>query len=133
MKGLASTEFVEFVEKAHGEDDPLSTPALDRSRLCELTDGDAEFQRELIDLYKSSTTTILAGLRASLSAGDADGMAREAHSLKGASLSVGALSMAKCAAEIESSGRAGDASRAREQLAELTIEEKALWLELEQF
>lgn len=133
MKGLAFTEFVEFVEKAHGEDDPPSRPALDRDRLCELTDGDAEFQRELLDLYKSTTKTILAELRASLSAGDAGGMARDAHALKGASLSIGALPMAKCAAEIESAGRAGDASRAREQLAELTIEEKALWVELEQF
>jgi HPt (histidine-containing phosphotransfer) domain-containing protein len=105
---------------------------LDRKRLRDLTDGDAEFERELIDTYKDSARNILIQLRANLSAGNALGVAREAHALKGASLNVGASSMARCAAEIETAARAGDARRASEKLDDLRGEEQALWAELEQ-
>ena len=102
---------------------------LDREHLRELTDGDAEFERELLGCYKNSARNILAELRANLSAGDPAGIAREAHALKGASLSVGAMSMAQCAAEIETAARAGDVRRASEKLDD---EERALWVVLEQ-
>ena len=101
---------------------------LDREHLRELTDGDAEFERELLGCYKDSARNILADLRASLSAGDPAGIAREAHALKGASLSIGATSMAQCAAEIEIAARAGDARRASEKLDD---EERALWMALD--
>lgn len=105
-------------------------PVFDRKRLRELTEGDAEFERQLIDAYKESASSILAQLRANFAAGNTEGIARDAHGLRGASLNVGASSMARCAADIEAAARAGDAVPANERLEQLAMEEQALWLEL---
>jgi HPt (histidine-containing phosphotransfer) domain-containing protein len=106
---------------------------LDRKRLREMSDGDADFERELIGTYRSSATSILAQLHAHLTVGNVVGIAREAHALKGASLSVGADAMAMCASEIETAARAGDARRANDKLDDLRLQAQALWIELEQF
>jgi len=104
---------------------------LDRNHLRALTEGDRDFERELIDAYRQSATDILKLLRVHVAAGDFDGVGREAHALRGASLNVGATSVAKCCAEIEAAARAGDTHIAA-RLAELETEERALWAELAQ-
>jgi HPt (histidine-containing phosphotransfer) domain-containing protein len=102
---------------------------LDRNHLRALTEGDQEFERELIDAYRQSATDILELLRAHVASGNLDGVRREAHALRGASLNLGATSLAKCCAEIEAAARAGDA-HITDRLAELAAEEQALWVEL---
>lgn len=111
-----------------GEDSPV---VFDRERLRTLTDGDAEFEQELIETYKDSAHSILVQLRAHLVDGDAGGIGRQAHALKGASVNIGADAISRCAAEIESAARAGDVGAAREMLDELVAAERALWQELE--
>lgn len=110
-----------------GADAPV---VLDRERLRELTDGDLEFEQELIETYKHSAQSILVQLRADLIDGDVGAIGRQAHALKGASVNIGADAISKCAAEIESAARAGDISAAREMLADLVAAEQALWKEL---
>jgi HPt (histidine-containing phosphotransfer) domain-containing protein len=103
---------------------------LDRLRLRDLTDGDAEFERELLETFVASARVLLAELRAGLMARDASAVAKDAHALKGVSLNVGATSMAKCAAELETAARAGKIAPIDLVLEQLRSEEHALWAEL---
>ena len=103
---------------------------LDRLRLRDLTDGDVEFERELLETFVSSARMLMAELRGGLMARNAAVVAREAHSLKGVSLNVGATSMAKYAAELETSARAGKVEAIDVALEQLRSEEQALWAEL---
>lgn len=106
-------------------------PVLDRHHLLDLTDGDAEFERELIDTYRASATAILSRLRAGLSAGELTQVMREAHALKGASINIGAMAMGKCAGAIEAAARAGDLALVVRAVSRLDAEEAALWAELD--
>lgn len=99
----------------------------DRQRLRELTDGDTEFERELIDTYLTSVRAMLGDLRANLLARNAAAVAKEAHALKGASFNVGAISMAKYAAELEMSARTGNVDPIDAAFEGLRVEEQALW------
>jgi HPt (histidine-containing phosphotransfer) domain-containing protein len=103
---------------------------LDRLRLRDLTDGDAEFERELLETFVASARVLLAELRAGLMARNTAAVAKDAHSLKGVSLNVGATSLAKCAAEIEMAARAGKIEPIDVTLEQLRSEEQALWVEL---
>lgn len=108
-----------------------NVPVLDRNQLLELTDGDEQFEHELLDTYRASVTNILARLRASLAAGELTQVMREAHALKGASLNVGALAMGRCAGTIEEAARTGDLARVSHAATQLDAEEAALRAELE--
>lgn len=108
-----------------------NVPVLDRNHLLELTDGDAQFEHELLDTYRASVENILARLRDGLSSGDLTQVMREAHALKGASLNVGAAAMGQCAAAIEAAGRDGDLATAHRAARQLGAEEAALWAELD--
>jgi len=103
---------------------------LDRLRLQDLTDGDAEFERELLEAFVASARVLMAELRAGLMARNAAAVAKEAHALKGVSLNVGATSLAKFAAEIDMAARAGRVDPIDVTLEQLRSEEAALWAEL---
>jgi HPt (histidine-containing phosphotransfer) domain-containing protein len=103
---------------------------LDRRRLRDLTDGDAEFERELLETFVASARVLMAQLRAGRMARNAVAVGKEAHSLKGVSLNVGATSLAKLAAEIEMAARAGNVEPIDVTLEQLRSEEQALWAEL---
>ena len=95
---------------------PVSAPAardappLDLAVLRTLTDGDAEFGRELIQLFVSSADETLRQIGAGLAAGDASAIARSAHSLKGASVNVGALATYGFAESLEAAALGEDRS-----------------------
>ena len=108
-----------------------TAPVLDRKQLLEVTDGDVEFEQELLGAYRASATGTLGRLRTALSAGEATQIIREAHALKGASLNVGASALGECAGAIEKAARAGDLALARHEARELDTQEAALWAELD--
>jgi HPt (histidine-containing phosphotransfer) domain-containing protein len=103
---------------------------LDRLRLRDLTDGDADFERELLETFVASARVLMAELRAGLMARNAAAIAKDAHSLKGVSLNVGATSLAKFAAELDMAARAGKIDPIDLTLEQLRSEEQALWEEL---
>lgn len=103
---------------------------LDRLRLRDLTDGDVEFERELLETFIESAKALFGELRAGLMSRNAASIAKGAHSLKGASLNVGANSLAKFAAELEMSAKAGTVEPIDLTLEQLRSEEQALWAEL---
>ena len=76
---------------------PTTLP-LDIERLTSFTDGDLQLERELTTLFLSTADVYLDEMRRSLGGGD---WSRPAHALKGASANIGALEVARLAAEAE--------------------------------
>jgi signal transduction histidine kinase/DNA-binding response OmpR family regulator len=79
---------------------------VDMSALHELTGGDAEFERELIDTFVSSGDQCLAEILAALRTRDYATIGKRAHSLKGASANIHAAGLAAAASNLESAVRA---------------------------
>jgi HPt (histidine-containing phosphotransfer) domain-containing protein len=82
--------------------DPSAMPKLAPIALAHFasfTDGDPQLERELSSLYLATADLYLAEMRAALSGGG--DWSRAAHALKGASANLGAVDMARLAAEAE--------------------------------
>jgi histidine phosphotransfer protein HptB len=91
----------------------------DREFALEQAGQDEELLAELVQLFNDTSAEDLAKIQAALSAGDAQGMADAAHSIKGAAASLGIEDIRKAAHEIEKSGRNEDIDRARGGLSDL--------------
>lgn len=74
--------------------------------LLPLFAGDAEFRSELIDTFLRHGDAMRTNIRAALSRKDNRSLTSAAHSLKGAAGEIGAVALARAAAELESAGRA---------------------------
>jgi HPt (histidine-containing phosphotransfer) domain-containing protein len=85
----------------------------DRSFALEQAGDDEELLAELLVLFRDSSASDLGRINAGLAAGDAVAVADAAHSIKGASASLGVEGVRKIAAELEKNGRAGDLSQGR--------------------
>jgi len=84
---------------------PPATAAVDLQALRGLTDGDAEFEQELIATFIASGDKNLAEILTALGAKDYETIARRAHSLKSASANIHALPLAQTAAKLEAAVR----------------------------
>jgi HPt (histidine-containing phosphotransfer) domain-containing protein len=87
-------------------------PVLDREMLDEHILGDVEFLLELVRVFTADSAATLAGIQAALGAGDADGVERGAHRLKGSLGALAALAAADAARRLEATGKAGDLAAA---------------------
>jgi CheY-like chemotaxis protein len=94
--------------EANGGDRPLDPEVL--AGLREL--GDEELLAELAGMFFDDASSRLGELREAVEAGDAAGVGRVAHTLKGSSGNMGATRMSEICAEIEESGASGDLARA---------------------
>jgi CheY-like chemotaxis protein len=94
-------------------------PPVDLVALNELTDGDTEFQRELIDVFIASGDTTLAALREAMQSEDLPSVRRYAHSLKGASANLRAAALAARALVLEQAAAAGDVAECQRTSAAL--------------
>ena len=83
-------------------------PPLDEAVLTALTGGNDAELRALLDDYLASARDDLAGLEAARRAGDLPALTRQAHKLKGAARTVGALELAEAGERLEAAARAGD-------------------------
>jgi CheY-like chemotaxis protein/HPt (histidine-containing phosphotransfer) domain-containing protein len=88
-----------------------SMPVLDESAIDALRDpdlgGDPEFLAEVVEAFLADSPPRLRTIHDSLGGGDAETLARAAHSLKGSSGNFGALRMQRICADIERLSRAG--------------------------
>lgn len=103
----------------------LADQAVDQAVLAEVlesTGGDREFLGELIGTYLDDVPRQLAALRQAASSGTADGVARAAHALKGASASLGAAGLAERSRLLELAARAGRLDDAGDQIRDLETE-----------
>lgn len=91
----------------------------DRNFALEQSGDDEEMLAELLVLFRDSSASDLARINDGLSAGDAVAVADAAHSIKGASASLGVEGVRKIAAELEKNGRANDLSQGKELSAQL--------------
>jgi PAS domain S-box-containing protein len=87
---------------------PSATAPVDFDALREVTGGDADFERELVEVFLASGDRELTALLAALSASDLRSVQRHAHGLKGASANMRARSLAGAAQRLEAAAAAGD-------------------------
>ncbi|GAA5002463.1 hybrid sensor histidine kinase/response regulator [Pseudoluteimonas lycopersici] len=83
-------------------------PPFDENVLATLTGGNDADLRALLDDYLASTREDLAVLEAARIDGDLPALTRQAHKLKGAARTVGALELADAAERLEAAARDGD-------------------------
>lgn len=91
----------------------------DRNFALEQAGDDEEMLAELLELFRDSSASDLARINDGLASEDAVAVADAAHSIKGASASLGVEGLRKIAAELERIGRANDLSQGRELAAQL--------------
>ncbi len=94
-------------------------PTIDLLALGEVTDGDADFERELMEVFVASGDTALAALIECLGAADLAAVRRHAHALKGASANLRARPLAARAQALETAATAGDLGLCRTAFSEL--------------
>lgn len=95
---------------------------VDLERLHEASDGDAEFERELVDIFLADSTERLELLRAAIEIGDLSAVRTEAHRLKGSSGSVGACGLYALSRTIEDLAAQAEAELITKTAADLDCE-----------
>lgn len=88
--------------------------SFDPSIIRNLADGDTAFLIEIVTLFIREAPEQLLRIQHAIDSGDSAGLQLAAHSLKGASASLGALGLANCARQLEALARQGDISQAGE-------------------
>lgn len=94
--------------------------------LAEAAEGDVEFIESILHDYLKGTGAQLEQLHGALLAQDADAVRRLAHSVKGASASVGATRVMEAASQLEDQVRADGMERADELAFAVTSEFRRL-------
>lgn len=79
----------------------LNKAPVDLELLSELSRGDTEFLRELLQVFLEDALVYLEELKNALAAGDCATLARRAHQLKGSSATVAIYEMPEIAAQLE--------------------------------
>ncbi|MFP4522804.1 MAG: Hpt domain-containing protein [Fibrobacterota bacterium] len=77
------------------------TAIFNPKRIIELTGSDSELISELTTMYVEDNSRRIERIKTQLASGKITEASREAHSLKGASLNLGAPAMAKAAKKLE--------------------------------
>ena len=101
----------------------MPAPTIDPATFDALKDATgAEFALELVDTFLQEAPAMLAELRRTLAAQDADNFRRTAHSLKSNGNTFGALALGELARDLELTGAAKVGARGGEPLAALEAE-----------
>jgi CheY-like chemotaxis protein/HPt (histidine-containing phosphotransfer) domain-containing protein/HAMP domain-containing protein len=87
-----------------------------------MTGGDAALLQEVIELFPEESRGQLDAIRLAVDAADAEGVTRNAHSLKGAAKLFGAPALVELAFEVEELGRAGRLAEVPGRLDALRVE-----------
>ncbi len=80
----------------------------DAGRLEESCAGDREFEKTLIEIFLEEMGGVMKDLRIAVGEGDIEAIRQAAHILKGASLNVGAASLAQTCRDLESAARSDE-------------------------
>jgi HPt (histidine-containing phosphotransfer) domain-containing protein len=104
----------------------VEVPPVEMERLNELTDGNADSIRELVDLFFNQTTQQLAQLEVAVLANKADDVRRVAHSCAGASATLGMTRFVPLLRELEKQGASGALTTAAQVYEAATREYKLI-------
>jgi two-component system, sensor histidine kinase and response regulator len=74
---------------ANPGDNSAAEPAVDMDRMLDLTDGNHDSLRELVEMYLKQTHKQFGQMQEAVSSGNADSLRRVAHSCAGASATLG--------------------------------------------
>jgi len=94
-------------------------PVFDRAGMMTRMMDDEDLAKEILAVFLEDIPQQIAALRQCLESGDAAGAGVQAHTIKGASATVGGERLRVVASEMEQAGKAGDLSAAAGHLAEL--------------
>jgi two-component system sensor histidine kinase/response regulator len=108
----------------------IVAPEVDMDALRELTGGDTEFERELVETFVSSGDKCLAEILSAYRARDFETIGKRAHALKGASANIHASGLAAAASSLESAARANSTAEIEGLVQELTVKLQAVNAEL---
>lgn len=93
--------------------------------------GGSELVVELVEIFLDDLPPRIAALREALEEGDAEAVARCAHTLRGSCANMGALRMNQLASELEGAGGSGDLSKVLPLLEQLEEETEHVRVALE--
>jgi len=105
-------------------------PEVDMNALRELTGGDAEFERDLVETFVSSGDKCLAEILSALRTSDFETIGKRAHALKGASANIHATGLAAAASSLEIAARANSVQNIDGLVRQLTEKLHAVNAEL---
>jgi two-component system sensor histidine kinase/response regulator len=128
-KPIEPAQMIDCLSRYLKSDQPSE---VDMTALRELTGGDAEFERELLQTFVSSGDQCLADILAALRAGDFDTIGSRAHALKGASANIHASGLAAAASSLERAARANLGDELEGLVRALTDKLQAVNAELRQ-
>jgi signal transduction histidine kinase/CheY-like chemotaxis protein len=94
-------------------------------------DGEDRLLARLIALYRDDSSQLLADIDNGVKAGDAEAIARAAHTLKSSSANLGATNVAAIARKIETSARGGDIAGLPATMTQLRAQRTVALSELE--
>jgi HPt (histidine-containing phosphotransfer) domain-containing protein len=101
-------------------------PALDRVVLDSLRQlsepGQPDVLQEVLNLFLNDAPSRLEAIEAAVTAGDARGLQRAAHTMKGSSGTIGASALQKVCLSLEQMGKAAELSDAAAGLEQLRSE-----------
>jgi HPt (histidine-containing phosphotransfer) domain-containing protein len=98
---------------------PPEATVFDEAGLLGRLMGDEALARAVIDGFLDDAPRQIDALTACLRAGDASGASRQAHTIKGASATVGGEALASVAQEMERAAMSGDLDGVRDRLPDL--------------
>jgi signal transduction histidine kinase/DNA-binding LytR/AlgR family response regulator len=97
---------------------PVGEPPVEMTRLADLTEGNPESMRELIDMFFKQTANQFNQIEDAVRANKADEVGHVAHSCKGASATLGMTRLAAVLLKLEKLGKSGQLTGAEEFCAE---------------
>jgi CheY-like chemotaxis protein len=104
----------------------VEEPPVEMDILNDLTDGDADSLRELVDLFFKQTTQQLAQLEIAVRANKAEDVRRVAHSCAGASATLGMMRFVPLLRKLERQGASGMLTSATQVYEETAREFKLI-------
>lgn len=107
--------------------------AFDENELLERVDNDVAFLGETVQMLETDGRALMAEVKAALAAGDAAGVGRTAHTLKGMISNFCAAEVQAMALDVEKAGKAGDCPAGMEAAARLEPALESLITELVEF
>lgn len=99
-----------------------SKPVFDMDHAMEITDGDVEFLKELVEMFNAEFPEKLAGISRAINENNFKALDETAHSLKGSSGNLGLTRVYELALKLEKMGKGEDISGADETFKELEEE-----------
>jgi signal transduction histidine kinase/HPt (histidine-containing phosphotransfer) domain-containing protein len=99
---------------AKSVESPAAEPPVDMDRMMDLTDGNNDSLRELVEMYLKQTHKQFEQMQAAIRDGNADSLRRVAHSGAGASATLGMTQLVPKLRELEKLGGSGNLAGAGE-------------------